>query len=406
MKKMYTPTKLKRLVACQGSIQLITAISVLTCREKEQQGTNVEYDNYLVIYDLRTPKNQSHTFANFIKKMAEEVCTWREIVYIQPEQMQALQAKLNLVRLNLSNIQQVFSLVHELTGISSVDEIYLSKNYDIWDRLLLNVYESAKKICYGDGIGLYLSASSTVLQVEPRSLSYKLKRLVKSFIFTKNSLGEINFDVGYFTISNFNTLSESLPMEVVTVNKAVTLNIFQRLRGVVGKVVDSDYINNLRTKLANNSVLILLTSNFSEATRMSEENEITAYQKFLKIHKREDNTILIIKPHPRDSALKIEKLQYSLNGLFSEVIVISELSWFFLPFELFLMELFLDRNLVPHCDIKIFAFSSACLSLKFLFNLPCIIGFGSDITHQSFYDEQVNKRIQHELELNFLLQQI
>ncbi|WP_322505923.1 hypothetical protein [Chroococcidiopsis cubana] len=70
------------------------------------------------------------------------------------------------------------------------------------------------------------------------------------------------------------------------------------------------------------------------------------------------------------------------------------------------MEVFLDRNLVPHCDIKIFAFSSACLSLKFLFNLPCIIGFGSEIIHQSFYDEQVNKRIQHELELNYLLQQI
>ncbi|AFY87965.1 hypothetical protein Chro_2482 [Chroococcidiopsis thermalis PCC 7203] len=403
---MYTPTKLKRLVACQGSIQLITALSALTCREKEQQGTNVEYDNYLVIYDLRTPENQSNTFANFIKKMAEEVCTWQKIVYIQPEQMQALQAKLNLVRLNLSNIQQVFSLVHKLTGISSADEIYLSKNYDIWDRLLLNVYESAKKICYGDSIGLYLSASSTVLQVEPRSLNYKLKRLLKSFISTKNSIDEINFDVGYFTISNFNTLSASPPMKVVTVNKAVTLNIFQRLRGVVGKVVDSDYINNLHTKLVNNSVSILLTSNFSEATRMSEENEISAYQNFLKIHKREDNTILIIKPHPRDSAVKIEKLQCSLNRLFSEVIVISELSWFFLPFELFLMEVFLDRNLVPHCDIKIFAFSSACLSLKFLFNLPCIIGFGSEITHQSFYDEQVNKRIQHELELNYLLQQI
>ncbi|WP_322505922.1 hypothetical protein [Chroococcidiopsis cubana] len=196
-------------MACQGSIQLITALSALTCREKEQQGTNVEYDNYLVIYDLRTPENQSNTFANFIKKMAEEVCTWQKIVYIQPEQMQALQAKLNLVRLNLSNIQQVFSLVHKLTGISSADEIYLSKNYDIWDRLLLNVYESAKKICYGDSIGLYLSASSTVLQVEPRSLNYKLKRLLKSFISTKNSIDEINFDVGYFTISNFNTLSVS-----------------------------------------------------------------------------------------------------------------------------------------------------------------------------------------------------
>jgi hypothetical protein len=403
---MYTPTKLKRIVACQGSIQLITALSALSCREKEQQDTNIEYENYLVIYDLRTPEDQSDTFAAFIKKMAEEVYTWRAIVYVKPEQMQALKVKLNFVRLKLLNIQQVFSVVHKLTGISSVDEIYLSKNYDIWDRLLLNVYESAKKICYGDSIGFYLSASSSVLQVEPRSIGYKLKQLLKILIFKKKLMKDVNFDVGYFTISNFNILSEPPPMEVVMVDKAVTIDIFQRLRGLVKGMIDSDYIIKLRRKITNNSVSILLTSNFSEATRMSEENEIAAYQEFLKSHKREDSVILIMKPHPRDSPVKIDKLQSTLNELFSEVIVISELSWFFLPFELFLMEVFLDKNLVPYCDVKIFTFSSACLSLKFLFNLPCTVGFGSAITNKLFYGEQVTKRIQHELELESLLQLI
>jgi len=403
---MYTPTKLKRIVACQGSIQLITALSTLTYREKEQQGTNIEYENYLVIYDLRTPEDQINTFAAFIKKMAEEVYTWRAIVYVRPEQMQALQVKLNLVRLKLLNIQQVFSQVHKLIGISSANEIYLSKNYDIWDRLLLNVYESAKKICYGDSIGFYLSASSSVLQVEPRSIGYKLKRFLKTLVFKRKLMKDVNFDVGYFTISNFNILSESPPMEVVMVDKANTIDVFQKLRGIVGGMIDSDYIIKLRKKVTNSSVSILLTSNFSEATRMSEENEITSYREFLKSHKREDSEILIIKPHPRDSALKIDKLQLKLNELFSEVIVISELSWFFLPFELFLMEVFLDKNLVPYCDVRIFTFSSACLSLKFLFNLPCTVGFGSAITKKFFYDEQVTKRIQHELELESLLQQI
>lgn len=403
---MNTPTKLKRIVACQGSIQLITALSALTCREQEKQGTNFEYENYLVIYDLRTPKDQINAFAAFIKKMAEEVYTWRAVVYIKPEQMQELQVKFNLVRLKLLNIQQVFSLVHKLIGISSTDEIYLSKKYDIFDRLLLNVYKSAKKICYGDSIGFYLSEASSVLQVEPRSLNYKFKRLLKRLILKKRLMEDVNFDVGYFTISNFNILSNSPPMEVVKVNKAVTIDVFQKLRGIVERMIDSDYISKLRTKVKNNSVTILLTSNFSEATRISKENEITAYREFLQSHKREDSTILIIKPHPRDSAIKIDKLQSTLNDLFSEVIVISELSWFFLPFELFLMEVFLDKNLVPSCEVRIFTFSSACLSLKFLFNLPCTVGFGSAITNKLFYDEQVTKRLQHELELKSLLQQI
>lgn len=403
---MYTPTKLKRIVACQGSIQLITALSTLAYREKEQQGKNIEYQNYLVIYDLKTPEEQINTFAAFIKKMAEEAYTWQEIVYITPEQMQALNVKLNLVRLKLLNIQQVFSLIYKLIGIPSADEIYLSKNYDIWDRLLLNVYESAKKICYGDSIGFYLSENSAVLQVEPRSIDYKLKRLLKTFIFKKKLMKDVSFDVGYFTISNFNILSESPPMEVVTVDKAVMIDVFQRLRGIVEGMIDSDYIRKLRTKIINNSITILLTSNFSEATRMTEENEITAYREFLKSHKQEDSAILIIKPHPRDSAGKIDRLKSSLNELFSEVIVISELSWFFLPFELFLMEVFLDKNLLPYCDVRIFTFSSACLSLKFLFNIPCTLGFGSAITQKTFYDEQIPKRLQHELELKSLFQQI
>ena len=338
--------------------------------------------------------------------MAEEVYTWRAVVYIKPEQMQELQVKFNLVRLKLLNIQQVFSLVHKMIGISSTDEIYLSKKYDIFDRLLLNVYKSAKKICYGDSIGFYLSEASSVLQVEPRSLNYKFKRLLKRLILKKKLMEDVNFDVGYFTISNFNILSNSPPMEIVKVNKAVTIDVFQKLRGIVERMIDSDYISKLRTKVKNNSVTILLTSNFSEATRMSKENEITAYREFLQSYKREDSTILIIKPHPRDSAIKIDKLQSTLNDLFSEVIVISELSWFFLPFELFLMEVFLDKNLVPSCEVKIFTFSSACLSLKFLFNLPCTVGFGSAITNKLFYDEQVTKRLEHELELKSLLQQI
>lgn len=41
----------KRIITCQGSIQLVTALSVLSYRD-EQRGLGYEYENYLVIYDL------------------------------------------------------------------------------------------------------------------------------------------------------------------------------------------------------------------------------------------------------------------------------------------------------------------------------------------------------------------
>ena len=81
----------KRIVTCQGSIQLVTALSVLNYREQEQ--INYQYENYLVIYDLNSPPGQIDAFAAFIKKMAQLIYDWKTIVYILPEQMQAMASK-------------------------------------------------------------------------------------------------------------------------------------------------------------------------------------------------------------------------------------------------------------------------------------------------------------------------
>lgn len=91
---MPSPKVLKRLVTCQGSIQLVTALSVLSYREKEQQ-LGCEYENYLVIYDLYAPLGQIDAFAAFIRRMAELICDWKEIAYINPEQMNAIAGKLD-----------------------------------------------------------------------------------------------------------------------------------------------------------------------------------------------------------------------------------------------------------------------------------------------------------------------
>ncbi|NEQ63245.1 MAG: hypothetical protein F6K53_40250, partial [Moorea sp. SIO4A1] len=70
---MTNPKLVKRIITCQGSIQLVTALSVLSYRQKEQHKLNIEYQNYLIIYDLYTPPGQIDKFAEFVKKMAQLV---------------------------------------------------------------------------------------------------------------------------------------------------------------------------------------------------------------------------------------------------------------------------------------------------------------------------------------------
>ncbi|MFM6249969.1 MAG: hypothetical protein ACKPEQ_12605, partial [Dolichospermum sp.] len=54
--------------------------------------------------------------------------------------------------------------------------------------------------------------------------------------------------------------------------------------------------------------------------------------------------------------------------------------------------------------IQIFAVSSACLSLKLLFHVPIVVGFGENITPKTFYQDYIQGRLKHERDLNNALQ--
>ncbi len=399
----------KRLVACNGSIQLVTALSVLSYREKEQQELNCQYENYLVITPLWAPQGQADEFAAFIEKIARSVCPWKKIVYIPLEQIGKLANILSTF--NLSSTSQQ---IHELLEVESPDEIYLARNWKFENQLLMNVYESAEKICYGDGIGIHLSQSAFLLPRSPKSsmgyleIAYKyLKKNIQVVLFQKKKyryknietlLEEKEFDLGYFSLPA--AFGELPLMRTVVLDKNIYLEIFEKLRKKLGSLTNTDFINRVRLDIQAAPTSILLTSNFSEAAgRMSLEDEVTAYREFLEAQEVPKNSVLLIKPHPRDSKLKALKLKSALSDLYSDIFLLVDEILFYLPFEVFFMEVFLNPHL-PKLQIpKIFTFSSACLTLEFLFNAECIVGFGSDIIKKFFYEEHIASRIKHEADL-------
>ena len=384
---------IKRIVTCQGSIQLVTALSVLDYREQEQN-INARYENYLVVYDLNSPPGQIDAFATAIEEMAQLICDWKKITYITPEQMKDLAS-------TSSSIQ-----VSELVGTDGADEIYLSRNWQFGNQLLLDAYCSAEKICYGDSIGIYFAPDSKAFFV-PQSLPKQLltKLFKKPIDRTKSILGStvlqsVDFDRGYFILPYI--LNEEPPMPVTITDKASLLKIFIQLKSLV----ERDYISQLRQQIENTPVSILLTSNFSEAGRMSLAREIDAYSKFFNSRKIDPDSVLIIKPHPRDSSQKMAALSRALSKLFRQVIVLAEAKLFFIPFEVLFTAAFLDENLNPTNKIEVFAFSSACLSLKLLFDVPSCIGFGAEITNEFFARDYAPGRVKHERDLQAALTKI
>lgn len=387
---------------------MVAALAALRTREEEKQDPGVEYEDFLVIYDLYAPDSQLPQFANAVKRMAGVLRNWTSIVYFSLQQMMEFHTQLTS-----ANKREVFQRIRKMVGVTEADEIYLCRNWQFGNRLMLNVYRDAWKVCYGDSIGIYFSEAyfspavtengrqlKTVVRQQLSRIKRSLQsRLTGQEIAAKEVvLDEIDFDIGYFLLPEI--LRETPPMQSRLVNKAMTEEMFRKL----ARALDPEQIAAQYGYLANVPAVILMTSNFSEASRMSSEAELVAYREFLEKLQLPRESTLIIKPHPRDRGEKIQELGRRISDMFADVVLLTDLNLFFTPFEVFLIQTFLGEKEQAPPDLKIITFSTACLSLPILFNIQPIIGFGEEIVKRSFFEDYISGRIRHEQDLNLAIQ--
>jgi hypothetical protein len=349
--------------------------------------------------------------------MALAVRNWKAVLYLNPERMNELAASFDI-----STKAATFARVHELLGVTKADEIYLCRNWQFGNRLMINAYREATKICYGDSIGLYFSEAyfSPAVASNGQTFKSQVRSKLRPFeIFVKagaksllppavvnkikdarKTLAEVDFDIGYFLLPNI--LGEVPPMDTRLVRKEFTDRIFRKLAAAL----DADHIADRYKFISRVPTVVLMTSNFSEGERMSFENEILAYKKFLERLDFSRESTLVVKPHPRDSEEKIQELGRVLRSLFSDVVLLMDPNLFFLPFEIFLLQIFRGETEKALRDLKIVTFSTACLSLTTVFNLTPIIGFGSELVSEFFYKDYVQGRIRHERDLQLALKDL
>ena len=221
-------------------------------------------------------------------------------------------------------------------------------------------------------------------------LSLLVTKLIPFWFWLCFYLGGYSASAGYFLVPDY--LGEKPPMRTERIDPSSTIEIFKNLN----VLLDAGYISDLRKAFSGRPVVIMVTSMLSEQQKMTLENEVLSYREFLKSQGFRKEAVLLIKPHPRSNPAKNRSLQNALNDLFSEIIVLDNQTLFFIPFEVFFMEMFLDDNYKLTADCRIVTFSTACLPLSLLFKIESVIGFGDEIVRKFFYGNHIASRIEHE----------
>ena len=391
-----------RVVCCQGTIQLATAIHALSFREKQNaSASGTIFKNFLIVHDLFTTADQQIMFFDVIKKMAESVLAWEAIVYLDP----ATITRLDDIYSTKGEMQ--FSMeMEKFLKVGNADEVYASRNWQKGSTMLLNYFSESYKISYGDSIGLFFPESyfsdndwRTRLRLSgfgQRTFALKDKLKVATQYPGRRPLLKYfetqRFDYGYFCFPSISGEGPNFKYETIDVSD---------LKGTFEEFVGQMSIDVPRELEGGEPFCGLLTSNFSEAERMSLHDEIDAYVSFVNDHKEKYN-VLLIKPHPRDSKEKIQLLKTRFLDDFKTVIVLDDPVHFYIPFEFFLIKFERGKPGMLQKS-RFFTVSSSCLSFWFLFGISPYIGIGERLVRKYFRPDQVQNRLDHEDDLRRLV---
>jgi hypothetical protein len=387
-----------RLVGCQGSIQLVTAIAA--CRHRDQTAPgNTPHRNWLVIHDLHAPRNQDAEFADCLRRIALSVGDWEDVIYLSPDQIHELSKITRHV-----GYTATVKLLGEWLNVPEMDEVYLSQNRVLVNDLFGKLFHSATKTCYGDGIGVNFSPEYFLCR-PPQTFAKKLRRAITKPIqrlFRGNALPPIQFDKHSLLLPN---RFDEVLSQYEQLDRALVLQIFERIQEAMRPELTrimSDWSSIIRDAP---SVVVLLTSNFSEAGRMPEDREVEAYVDLVRAQMPTEGAAILVKPHPRDSASKISRLRDSLLQSCPSVFVLNDPLSFYLPFEVILRASILaDEQLAQRT--RVICVSSACLSLELLYGIRCELGFGERVVREHFVKSWKELRGRHEFDLRTAVHQI
>lgn len=397
----------RRIVAVQGTAQLTSAVAALRAMDR---ATGLVAANHLLIHNLSCPAEQADEFAGCIARLAARVADWAAIHHATADELAAVQ-KLHAT----DGLPAAAARLAGMTGAAEADEILLGQNLLFLNHLIDRSHPRAVKACYGDGVGLNFSTEyyrPPEFDAGWRGLGRRLERAVRRRMHRwtgatppppraqgRKPGHAVAFDRHYLLLANqFDARVED--------HVQLAADEFRRLFAAFVPEIDAAVAaagDPLAPALDRASrVVVLLTSNFSETARMPLADEVDACVAAAAAQGTGPGSLLVVKPHPRDSREKIRLITEAAARTFAAVVPLDAPWMFHLPFESVYERWFLRDTRVRRAT-RVVCTSSAGLSLEALYDQPVEVLFGERVVRRLFAHNWRSLRIRHESDLRRII---
>ena len=378
---------IERLIICQGTAQLVTAVNAL---RKHVERTKVDSEQpesreHLLICGLAVSAQQELEFVRTIERIASLLHPFATISRLSDGVIE----RMYVCAQHTSGALDIAGMFYKAIGMNHFDEVFIVRDWQACNVLVLSAFPDAMHVCYGDSVGVYfpknfMLGKSTFFS-SIASWSSKL-RMSRSSLLLNSRL-----DVSYLLLPE--AFGSPPSGQVVSTEPANLLDIFNSL----SSLLDKNLLNDLREQIKGRFVWVLMGSNFSEQGMMSIGAEVDAYYDWIKGLNPDPNIVLLIKAHPRDRAGKHELLEQRLQNLFNDIFSVNEIGSPYLPVEVLLL------NLIPFArNLECLTVSTACLATRLVLGINTYIGFGDELVTKYVVSSRQLERCQHESDLRRL----
>jgi hypothetical protein len=393
----------RRIVAVQGTAQLTSAVAAMRAMDRAAGDAAA---NHLLIHNLSCPAEQAGEFADCIARLARRVADWASVHHLTADELAVLQKQHATEGLAAAS-----GSLAEMTDVTAADEILLGQNLLFLNHLVDRAHPAAVKACYGDGVGLNFSTDyfrPPEFEQGWRGLGRRIERGVRRRLHRwtgakpppprpqgKKPGHAVAFDRHYLLLAN---RFDSHVDDFVQLDAEAFRRLFAAYVPEIDAAVRADG-DPLAAALARASrIVVLLTSNFSETARMRQAEEVEACVAAAAAQGAGPGSLLVVKPHPRDSREKVRLIAAAATQHFAAVVPLDAPWTFHLPFESIYDRWFLRDARVRRAT-RVVCTSSAGLSLEALYDQPVEVLFGERIVSRLFAHNWRALRMRHEADL-------
>ncbi len=301
-----------RIITAQGPTQVLNVIALLKYEFINKNDQFYEYDDCLVLGGFYIEESDKN-FDFFLNTCIEIASHWnfKSVIYLSDNDLEI--GKLSF----FGTVQSV----KKKLSLNLVEKIYVCRNWQRFNEILLECYQNAFKIAYGDGFGSFdirgdfdilrslnpngyskINKAYLFIPIEEGNNSFSLvSDIVQIPIdFLTNTINEVAFDM-----DDLKTYTKSIKINSCDKLTLITLSNFSEASMVKPMITHkwmSTILYFIKKLLFLRINVVLKFVNFLEKllkTNMAEQEALMYFSQVLRYANK--NELLIVKSHPREN---------------------------------------------------------------------------------------------------------